>query len=66
MGDDTVIELGAVVTKYVSPCPIMAGNPARVLRHRFRPRIVELLLQVGWWDWPSEQILDDVPLLMSD
>lgn len=35
---------------------IVAGNPARVIAHRFDAETIERLLAVRWWDWPDERI----------
>jgi acetyltransferase-like isoleucine patch superfamily enzyme len=54
--DGAVIAADAVVTRDVAAYTIVGGNPARVIRTRFPPDIVDLLLQLGWWDLPSHQI----------
>jgi hypothetical protein len=46
-----------VVTGDVPPYAIVAGNPARVLRMRFEPEIVERLLRIAWWEWPEDRIV---------
>ena len=51
-----VIGAGAVVTKSVPPYAIVVGNPARVLRYRFPPEIIQGLLETKWWDLPAEDI----------
>ena len=56
----------SVVTKDVPPYAIVAGNPARVVRYRFEPQIVESLQRIAWWDWSREKVLDNVNLLCSD
>ena len=35
------------------PYGIYAGNPARLLRHRFPPHVVKWLLGLQWWSWSS-------------
>ncbi|WP_372622692.1 CatB-related O-acetyltransferase [Falsiroseomonas sp.] len=51
IGDGAVIAAGAVVTRDVAPYEIVAGVPARHLRFRFAPELVERLLALGWWDY---------------
>lgn len=56
IGHGAVVGAGAVVTRDVAPYAIVAGNPARLIRHRFSPEIIEALLAIRWWDWPDEKI----------
>jgi virginiamycin A acetyltransferase len=56
IGDGAVIGAGSVVTKDVSPFCIHAGNPAKFIKKRFEDDIIELLLQIKWWDWSLEKM----------
>ena len=51
-----IIGSGAVVTHDVPPYAVVAGVPARIIRYRFAPDIVQKLLEVKWWNLPHEQI----------
>ena len=66
IGDGAVLAAGAVVTKDVPPYAIVAGNPARIIRYRFEPEIIERLLRLRWWDWPDEKVTRYLSLMMSD
>lgn len=66
IGHGAVIAARSVVTKDVPPYAIVAGVPARVIRHRFDPATIASLLRIAWWDWPREKIEAALPLLMSD
>ena len=46
IGDGAVLAAGAVVTKSVPPYAIIGGVPAKVIRYRFLPTIVESLLSI--------------------
>jgi acetyltransferase-like isoleucine patch superfamily enzyme len=65
IGDGAVVGARAMVTRDVAPYAIVAGNPARAVRTRFEPDIVERLLDVAWWTWPDEKVRRFVPLLMG-
>lgn len=56
IGDGAVVGGGAVVTKDVPPYAIVAGVPARVIKYRFAPEVIERLLKIKWWDWPQRMI----------
>lgn len=42
IGDGAVVGAGSVVTADVEPCAVVAGNPARILRHRDREQFERL------------------------
>lgn len=65
VGDGAVLATRAVVTKDVRPYAVVAGNPAREVRRRFRDDQIEALLRIAWWDWPVERVLEHVDLLCS-
>ncbi|MFO0991221.1 MAG: CatB-related O-acetyltransferase [Hyphomicrobiales bacterium] len=50
VGNGAVIAAGAVVTANVAPYHIVGGVPARVIRARFTPEIVEFLEELRWWE----------------
>lgn len=56
IGTGAVVAAKAVVTRDVEPYAIVGGNPARLLRHRFEPDVIEALLEIAWWNWPDETI----------
>lgn len=56
IADGAIIGMGAVVTKDVGPYEIWAGNPARLIRHRFPEEDREFLQSTQWWTWDEESI----------
>ena len=52
VGDGAVVMSGAIVTKDVPPYAVVGGVPARVLKYRYDPEIIDWLLQVQWWSRP--------------
>ncbi|HWC28460.1 MAG TPA: DapH/DapD/GlmU-related protein [Dehalococcoidia bacterium] len=54
VGTGAVVGAGAVVTRDVEPYTIAVGVPAKPLRPRFHPHVVEKLQRIAWWDWPRE------------
>ncbi len=61
IGDGAVIGAYAVVREDVPPYAIVIGNPAKVIRYRFKETQIRMLLEIKWWDWPDEEILFRMP-----
>ena len=66
IGDGAVIASRAVVTRDVAPYSIVGGMPAKTVKMRFPPDVVERLLAVCWWDWPEAKIRRYLPMMLSD
>ena len=56
IGAGAIVAARSVVGRDVPPYAVVAGNPARVVRHRFDPEVARRLLVLAWWDWPVEKI----------
>lgn len=56
VGDGAVIAAGAVVTSHVASYAIVAGVPAKEIRRRFEPPMVDFLLRLRWWDMDDARL----------
>lgn len=63
VGHGAVIAAGSVVSKDVSPYAIVGGIPAKVIKFRFEPNIIERLLESEWWYWDDETIKAYIPYM---
>lgn len=58
VGDGAIIAANAVVTKHVPPYAIVGGSPAKLIRYRFEPEVIERLLLAKWWNKSIEELTD--------
>jgi len=63
IGDGAIIGARSVVTKDVKPYEMVAGNPARHVRFRFTEEQIKRLLEIKWWDWPTDILRGNINLL---
>jgi phosphonate metabolism protein (transferase hexapeptide repeat family) len=56
VGIGAIVASAAVVTKDIAPFMMVAGCPAKPLRARFSPAIIERLLALAWWDWDHQRL----------
>ena len=63
IGDGAVIASRSVVSRDVPPYGVAGGNPARVRKKRFGEALIQILLELRWWDCPPEELVQLLPLL---
>ena len=56
VGRGAVIGAGAVVVKDVPPYAIVAGVPAKVIRYRFPPDVIEAIEATRWWELGRQEL----------
>ena len=65
IGDGAIIGMKSVVGRNVAPYTIVAGNPAREIRKRFDEELIQMMLELKWWDRDIEEINQLIPVLSS-
>lgn len=66
VGHGAVIGAGAVVVKDVPPYAIVGGVPAKVIRYRFSPEIIQRLLELEWWNMNEEILKKNICFFQRD
>ena len=56
IGDGTIIGAKSVVRGRAPPYAIIMGNPAIIVRYPFDEKIINKILAIKWWDWPTKKI----------
>lgn len=69
IGQGAVVAAGAVVTKDVPPYAIVGGVPAKIIKYRFEPDMIEELLKIDYDKLSKEDIeehIDDLYVELKD
>ena len=56
IGNGAVIAANSVVSSNVPDYAIVGGVPAKKIKMRFPPDIIDKLLKIKWWEWHLEKI----------
>ncbi|RYX82917.1 Vat family streptogramin A O-acetyltransferase [bacterium] len=65
IGDGAIVSSRSVVVSDVPAYTIVGGNPAKPIRQRFEPGVIETLQSIAWWDWRIEKITRHLPIIVS-
>lgn len=65
IGNGAIIGANSVVTKNVEDYEIVAGNPAKHIKYRFKEEEITELKKIQWWNWPIEKIMENRELIES-
>lgn len=65
IGNGAIVSSRSVVVSDVPAYSVVGGNPARVIRTRFEPDVVEGLEDLAWWDWPVDKITAHLQLIVG-
>ena len=60
VGHGAVIGAGAVVMKDVPSFAIVGGVPAKIIRYRFSPEVIDKLLRLKWWDFDDNVLKNHI------
>jgi acetyltransferase-like isoleucine patch superfamily enzyme len=59
IGDGAVIAARSVVVKDVPPYAIVGGNPAKLIRYRFAPEVIDKIQASRWWEKDIKELSAD-------
>lgn len=65
IGDGAVIGAGAVVTKDIPSYAVVGGVPAKVIKYRFGPKLIQRLLEIEWWNQEEDFLKRNIDLFQS-
>ena len=65
IGDGAIVAARSVVTSDVEPYTIVGGNPARPLRERFAPEVIDALLEIRWWEWDAAHVTQHLEAIVG-
>lgn len=57
LGVGSILGAGSILTTNTQPFGIYVGNPAKLLKFRFEPEIIDELIESQWWELPLEFLM---------
>ncbi|WP_076412862.1 CatB-related O-acetyltransferase [Shewanella sp. UCD-KL12] len=55
IGEGAIVAANSVVTKDVAPYSVVGGTPAKLVKYRFEPPVINELLSLKVYDWSAEK-----------
>ncbi len=56
IGNGVIAGAGSIITRDIPDYAVVVGNPAKIIRYRFKEQQIVALNRIAWWDWPIEKI----------
>lgn len=66
IGKGAIIAAGAIVTKDVPPYAIVGGNPAKIIKFKFPPEIINIIESIDLTKVPLKWIKDNIDFLYKE
>ena len=66
IGQGAVVEAGSVVTKDIPPYAIVGGVPAKLIKYRYKPEMIEALLTIDYRKLNDEIIRNNIDKLYTE
>lgn len=66
IGDGAVIGACSLVTQDVKPYEVVGGVPAKHIKFRFSEEQISALLDISWWNWPLEKIVENQSEILNN
>ena len=57
IGNGVIIGSGSVVVSDLPDYAIVGGVPAKIIKYRFDDDIISKMLEIQWWNWSTEKLL---------
>lgn len=66
IGNGAIIAAHSVVTKDVPGFAIVGGVPAKIIKYRFEPEVIDLIEKSEWWNLPDEELKAKIKAFQSE
>lgn len=63
VGRGSIIGAGSIVTKDIPKYSIVGGNPAKIIKSRFKSQeTIKYLESLKWWEWDNKKLRENIQL----